>query len=74
MAKKKMQVRIVYNKARDSYDLMLRSDETEEWGLEIGCKCQRSAHDPNAEEAEFVSIGLIEQLRRDISLGAELIY
>lgn len=67
-------VRIAYNKPEDSYDLMLSTDGGEEWGLSLGCKCQRGEHDKPDDEPMLVSVGIIEELKRAILNGFDVVY
>ena len=74
MEENKPQARIGYNKQRDAFELLISTDGGETWGLELSCKCMRSEHDKKDDEPMFVSIELIEAMKRAISYGYEIVY
>lgn len=70
----KKQVRIAYDKKEDAYNLMLSTDGGEEWGFSLGCKCRRSENCNPDDEPMFVSIELIEELKKAIRNGFDVVY
>lgn len=70
----KKQARIQYNKERDEYALMLSTDGGKTWGFSLGCRCQRREGESPDAEPMFVSIELIEEMKRSILNGFEIVY
>ena len=70
----KMKCRIGYNKEQDAYELLLSSDGGESWNMSMSAKCRRCDKNDPDDEPEFIHIGLIEELKKAISLGYEVVY
>lgn len=70
----KNKVRIAYDKKNDGFNLMLSTDGGEEWEFQLGCKCRRSDSCQLDDEPMFVSIELIEELKRAVLCGFEFVY
>lgn len=74
MAKKQNgQMKIEYVKEKDMYQLLVRYSPTEEWGFCCGSVCQRCEHDKPDAEPMFVSAMFIEEIRKGINLGYEMV-
>ena len=66
--------RIAYNKEKDEYQLLLSTDRGKEWGFSYGSKCQqRKDDDPDAEPL-YVYCGIIEEMKKAILNGFEIVY
>lgn len=76
MSKKEnpMKVRIGYNKKEDMYQLLLSTDGGETWDFSFGSVCQRSANDDEDAEPMFISCQLVEELKKAIRCGFEVVY
>lgn len=74
MARKKMLARIGYDKKADMYKLLLSTDDGETWDFSVGCECQRSEHDKSDDEPMFIHISLIEEMKKAIACGFEIVY
>ena len=68
------QCRIKYDKATDSYCLMLSTDYGETWDLSLASKCQFSKHDNEEDEPMYVHAHLIEELKKAVLCGFEMVY
>ena len=74
MAKKnKNQVTIRYNEGRDAYDLLIRTSEDDEWGLNVSCDCQRCERDEPDAEPNYVHYSIISELLHAIDIGYEFV-
>lgn len=70
----KFKARIGYDKKQDMYKLMLSTDDGETWDFCCGCECQRSEHDKPDDEPMFVHISLIEELKKAIACGYDIVF
>lgn len=66
--------RIKYDKKTDSFCLMLSNDGGEEWNLCIACPCHRAEGESKDIEPMYVSIDLIEELKKAVACGFEFVY
>lgn len=74
MKNKKLVARIGYDKTNDEYQLRISTDGGETWNYSMGAKCTRSVKDEPDAEPMFVSCTLIEELKKCIALGYEVVY
>lgn len=72
--KNELQARIRYNKEKDAYELQLSSDGGKEWSVSISSKCQLSARNDANDEPEFVHISFIEEMKKAIANGFEIVW
>ena len=66
--------RIMYDKKLDMYKLMLSTDGGETWDFSTGCVCQRCDKDKPDAEPMFINIGLIEEMKKAIICGFNIVY
>ena len=70
----KFKARIGYDKPHDMYKLMISTDDGETWDFSCGCECQRSEHDKPDDEPMYSHISLIEELKKAIACGYEIVF
>lgn len=66
--------RIGYNKQNDAYELLISTDGGKSWGMTTSAKCRRCDKDSPDDEPMFIHVSLIEELKKAISLGYEVVY
>ena len=71
--KKKPQMTIHYCKERDEYQLLTRQSEDEDFEYNCGWKCYRCEYDHPDAEPMFVSITLLEEMKKLLKWGYELV-
>ena len=69
-----LKARIGYNKKEDAYELLISTDGGDTWGMSVSSKCRRCEGQSEEEEPMFVSIGLLEELKRAVALGYRIVY
>lgn len=74
MKRNNLKARITYDKKEDAYKLMLSQDGGETWNLCKSCACKRSEEDLPEEEPMFIYVGLIDELKKAILCGYEIVY
>jgi hypothetical protein len=74
MKRKDLKARIGYNKNEDAYELLISTDGGKTWGMSVSSKCQRCEKDKPDAEPMFISCTLIEEMKRAISYGYEIVY
>ena len=70
----KMLARIKYDKANDMYCLMLSTNGGDDWDFSFGTKCQLSQKDKPDAEPMYISCELIEEMKKAIMCGFEMVY
>ena len=74
MAKKqKPQMTIYYCKERDEYQLLTRQSENDDFQFNIACKCYRCEHDKPDAEPMFISVAMINEIKKLLKWGYELV-
>ena len=72
--KNTMLCRIKYDRQNDMYCLMLSTDDGETWDLSFGSKCQRRMGESIDDEPMYVSIDLIEEMKKALRCGFDMVY
>ena len=67
-------VRIGYNKNNDEYQLLISNDGGNIWDFSYECACKNCKDDKSDDEPMFVYIGLIEEFKKCIAYGYEVVY
>ena len=71
---KKNLVRINYDKEHDEFQVLISTDGGEEWGLCAGTRCQRSEKNSSEDEPMYIHCGLIDELKKCLFLGYEMVF
>lgn len=73
MARNGKYFRVKYYEEEDRFAVEC-SNDCKEWDMVVSCVCQRSAKNPDAEEANFVSYRLITEICKLIEYGYKLVH
>lgn len=66
--------RIAYDKGQDMYKLMLSTDGGDTWDFSTGSQCRRCTEDKPDDEPMFIHISLIEEMKKAIRCGFNIVY
>lgn len=67
------QFKVRYNSERDAYELLTRTSERKEFGLEAAYMLTTSSRQAEDEEKEFIHFSILERMNRLIDLGYTMV-